>query len=75
MTNQEPIYIDPVVLHEERRGLLHRLATIEDLLKIPRSIVPKKLRKPWKIFLEAYKEVSLDDYPDDELDDLEVDKN
>jgi len=74
MTNEEPIYIDRKGLHEERRGLLHRLAVIENLLKIPKSIIPKTLRKPWKEFLEEYNGVMLNDYPDNDWDDLEVDK-
>ena len=74
MTNEEPIYIDRAYLLGERQALLLRLKNLEDWLKIPRSVVPKSLRKPWKMFLEAYKEVRLNDYPEDDLNDLEVDK-
>jgi len=73
MMNDKPAAIDREYLFDERRSLLQRLGQIEDLLKIPRSIVPKKLRNAWKEFLEAYKGIELDDYPED-LDDLEVDK-
>lgn len=59
--------IDREYLFVERRALLQRLGQLEDLLNIPRSVVTKKMRRPFKQFLEEYKGVELDDCPEDDL--------
>lgn len=66
MTNQKS---NREKLLTDRRSLLQRLYVVEDKLNIPRSVVPKKLREPWKMFLEAYRAVKLDDYPPEESED------
>lgn len=76
MTNDDQANIDRGYLLGERRAILLRLSQVEDLLTIPRSVIPKKLRRPWKEFLEEHRGVMLNDYPDDENgEDLEVDKS
>ena len=57
--------IDEEYLLRERRAILRRLGEIEDKLKIPRSFVPKRLRKPWKKFQEEHGGIVLDGYPED----------
>lgn len=52
--SDKQVDIDRDYLFQERRNSMQRTAQIEDLLEIPRSVVPKKLRKLWRKFLRDH---------------------
>lgn len=66
--SDKPASIDRKYLFEERRNAMQRVAQIEDLLGIPRSVIPKKWRSSFKKFQEEHRGTTLDDYPENDLD-------